>query len=134
MIKKLTLLSSLLVGACNGVAVPPSSPEAFPLPVPAVAAVEAPVAVYQPATVDALSGLSPFDVINRMGSPSLVRRDGLGQVMLFEHESCVFDIVFYADTIESPYKVAYISARTRDGSKSDRQQCLQALKPNGFDQ
>ena len=89
--------------------------------------------VHEPALVASLMGLSPSEVINRMGKPNLVRRDGLGQIMLFERETCVFDVVFYADNIEAPYLAEHISARTLSGQKRDSQQCLSEIKPGGFD-
>ena len=92
-----------------------------------------PVNIHEPALVESLMGMSPSEVIIRMGPPNLVRRDGLGQVMLFEHASCVFDVVFYAETIETPYAVTYISSRTPQGQSFDKQQCLNIIKPDGFD-
>lgn len=128
---KIILLSALLVSACSGTAITTSVPDAKTASAPAAEAESE--NIHEPALVKSLIGLSPSEVIIRMGSPSLVRRDGLGQVMLFEYATCVFDIVFYAETIETPYTVTHISARTPLGQNIDKQQCLASIKPNGFD-
>ena len=128
LIKKTTLIATLLLSACSQTPVPVATPE--PVPEDVAPVIEP---VVKPAVAEELMGLSPSDIIIRMGPPNLVRRDGLGQVMLFEHDTCVFDVIFYADTIEAPYKVSYMSARTRQGQNIDKQLCLTAIKPNGFD-
>lgn len=134
--KKVVLVFAVLLSACSGEPVPVSvSPE--PVPVvsdgPEVHPQDMEVLPYRaPARVEALMGLAPNAVIKKMGAPSLVRRDNLAQVMLFEHEACVFDIVFYAESVGSPFRVSYISARNRQGLKSDTQQCLTIVKPDGF--
>ena len=131
---KSLLILALLLTACGEVKIPAASPAPESVIEPELEVIIAePEIITPPARVEKLTGLSPSQVIALMGSPSLVRRDGLGQVMLFEHEACVFDIVFYAETIETPYKVVHISARTRQGQQSDKQLCLTALKPDGFD-
>lgn len=129
--KKIILIAALLVSACSEIAVTTSAPDANIAP--GLAVEVKPVNINEPALVESLMGLSPSDVIIRMGSPNLVRRDGLGQVMLFEHAVCVFDVVFYAETIETPYAVTYISSRTPLGQNTDKQQCLDTIKPDGFD-
>ena len=129
--KKIILMSTLLVSACSEPIVTTSAPDANIAPAPVVEI--KPVNIHEPALVTSLMGLSPSEVIIRMGPPNLVRRDGLGQVMLFEQATCVFDVVFYAETIETPYTVSYISARTLQGQKADKQQCLDIIKPDGFD-
>lgn len=128
---KIILLSALLVSACSGTAITTSMSDANTASAP-VAEAET-ENIHEPALVKSLMGLSPSEVIIRMGPPNLVRRDGLGQVMLFEHAECVFDIVFYAETIETPYIATHISARTPLGQNIDKQQCLATIKPNGFD-
>lgn len=128
---KIILMSALLVSACSETVVTPPAPAANIAPDPVVEM--KPVNINEPALVTSLMGLSPSEVIMRMGPPNLVRRDGLGQVMLFEHAACVFDIVLYAKTIETPYIVTYISSRTPLGQNTDKQQCLNIIKPDGFD-
>lgn len=131
---KFILMPALFLAACSGG--PSADPELAPIIVVApapVAEAEIEMIAKEPARAESLMGLSPSAVITRMGPPNLVRRDGLGQVMLFEHETCVFDVVFYADTIEAPYRVAHISSRTPSGKGIDKQLCLTALKPDGFE-
>lgn len=128
---KFILMPALFLAACSGG--PTTAPEPEPVPSPVAQIEIIPETVNKPARVDSLMRLSPGEVIARMGPPNLVRRDGLGQVMLFEHETCVFDVVFYAETIEAPYRVAHISSRTPSGQNIDKQLCLTALKPDGFE-
>ncbi len=129
--KKIILISALLISACSETVVTAPAPDANVAPVSEVEM--KPVNIHEPALVESLMGMSPSEVIIRMGPPNLVRRDGLGQVMLFEHESCVFDVVFYTETIETPYVVTYTSSRTPLGQSFDKQQCLNIIKPDGFD-
>ncbi len=136
---KVVLLSVFFLTAC-GVEITspePSGPLApAPAPEEAFLKLEAeaiPEILYEPALVESLKGLSPGDVIIRMGSPNLVMREELGQIMLFEHATCVFDVVFYAESIESPYRVTHLRSRTIQGQPIDKQLCLTAVKPNGFD-
>ena len=129
--KKTILISALLVSACSETVVTAPTPGANVASAPVVEA--EPVNIHEPALVESLMGMSPSEVIIRMGPPNLVRRDGLGQVMLFEHAGCVFDVVFYTETIEMPYAVSYISSRTPLGQSFNKQQCLNILKPDGFD-
>lgn len=128
---KFILMLPLFLAACSGGPIVAPEPEPAPAPVAEIETIVE--ATGEPALVDSLMGLSPGEVIARLGPPNLVRRDGLGQVMLFEHETCVFDVVFYAETIEAPYRVAHISSRTLLGQNIDKQLCLTALKPDGFE-
>lgn len=132
--KKIILMAAFILSACSADTLVVADPEPIS---PAALMREMTVVpshdfIHQPAQIENLMGLSPSDVILRMGSPNLVRRDGLGQVMLFEHEACVLDVVFFAETIEAPYSVEHISSRTPLGQKFDIQECLIRLKPDGF--
>lgn len=129
---KFLILSAFLLSACGGGPLTTTAPDPATL-APVIEAEAPPENIRQPALVTSLMTLSPSEVIVRMGSPSLVRRDGLGQVMLFEHATCVFDVVFYTETIETPYSVTHINARTPLGVKIDKQQCLTVIKPGGFE-
>jgi len=97
----------------------------------------------QPATLEAteptpppphperLQGLNPQQVITLMGEPSLVRRDGSVQVMLFENETCVFEVVFREPSQHEYFQAHHYAARTLEGDASDALACLMKVLPNG---
>ncbi|GHF14907.1 hypothetical protein GCM10017044_06290 [Kordiimonas sediminis] len=74
-----------------------------------------------------LQGKTPAQVQTIMGEPDLVRRDGSMQVMLFETNQCVLDVVFYESSVGEHFRASAISARSRDGKDVDAVQCLETM-------
>jgi hypothetical protein len=133
------LIPLLLLGGCMGATSPAPIPPAAPMaPAPTFAPATEPTAAPRPAPAplpapkpSRLSGLNPKQVQALMGTPSLVRRDGAMQVMLFEQGPCVFEIIFYEPTPDTHFRAEHLNARDRNGTDTDLQTCLVGLLPNG---
>lgn len=78
-----------------------------------------------------LMGTSPSDVQGLMGNPTLVRRDDMVQVMLYENDGCVFEIVFYEPTPGAYFEARHLAARSRAGDNVDIKACLASHLPGG---
>ncbi|NVJ98942.1 MAG: hypothetical protein HWE25_12370 [Alphaproteobacteria bacterium] len=102
----------------------PTEPQVQPAPEPATPAPS-------PANPDRLVGANPKAVIDLMGEPSLMRRDGTVQVMLFETTSCVFEVVFMEPHADAHFAATHLAARTRTGADTDLQACLASILPDG---
>jgi len=138
MMRLLKLTPLFMLGACMGAATPEptttQSPEAKASPV--MVAVETPTVFEERHTLPApepgrLTGLNPKQVQAIMGDPSLVRRDGNVQIMLFETQSCVFEIIFYEPNLDAHFIANHMNARNRSGIDIDLQTCLVNLLPQG---
>jgi len=135
----LRLTPVLLLAACMGAGAPAPIPTTTPEPeaeAPAIAPVEtALVASEAPALPmpepARLSGLNPREVQALMGEPSLVRRDANVQIMLFETQACVFEIVFYEPNLDAHFHADHLNARSPGGTDIDLQACLVEVLPNG---
>ncbi len=126
-------LCGSMLAACVPTDVEPPQAQA---PAPVVeaeqpAALEAAQPAPPPPEPERLQGLNPQQVITLMGEPSLVRRDGSVQVMLFENETCVFEVVFREPSQHEYFQAHHIAARTLDGHGTDTQACLMKVLPNG---
>jgi len=134
----LRILPLLLVAACAApmqqqpATVQPATEQTPVEPVPAVTAPahkpSPPPAAPKP---ERLSGLNPKQVQALVGEPSLVRRDGTVQIMLFETANCVLEIVFYEANPDAHFIANHLNARNRSGADTDLQACLVNLLPNG---
>lgn len=120
-----------LLSACMGAATEPPQPVATPIPAketpPATVVVEAP----PPPSPDRLDGLTPVDVLALLGEPGLVRRDGKVQVMLFEADDCVLELVFVEPSPDDHFHVTHLAARDRKGADIDQTACLTQILPEG---
>lgn len=135
--RALTLVPALMLTACMGARAP------APAPVPELVATpeEAPAAPVEEAAIVAppppppeparLEGLNPIEVQALMGEPSLVRRDAHVQVMLFEAQACVFEVIFYEPSPDAHFRVDTLNARDRRGLDTDLQTCLMQVLPDG---
>jgi len=128
----LFIAASGLLAACGPTGVEPPQPQAPEPPIEAEQAV--PQDIQQPAPPpepERLQGMNPGEVMALLGDPSLVRRDGAIQVMLFENEACVFEVVFREPSQNEYFQAHHIAARDRDGRATDTQACLMKVLPNG---
>ncbi|WP_262692552.1 hypothetical protein [Kordiimonas aestuarii] len=78
-----------------------------------------------------LMGASPGDVQALIGNPTLVRRDDMMQVMLFENDGCVLEVVFYEPTRGEYFEARHLAARTRTGDNVNIDACLASHLPGG---
>lgn len=114
-----------LISACTGEAEP-----APVIPAPAVAEEIQPIkrAEPEPAAIEAdlaqIENATPAQVLAYVGEPALVRRDETVQVMTFETEHCVFEVIFYEPSPDDHFEARYINARDRTGRSSDPEVCL----------
>jgi len=130
------LLPLLLLAACAapGNNPPPASQPVAPAPAPVpvetlpIEKEATPIKLPEP---DRLVGLNPKQVQALVGEPSLVRRDGAVQVMLFETATCVLEIIFYEANPEAHFISNQLNARNRAGTETAPQACLVNLLPNG---
>ena len=134
--RTLRFLPLLLLAACaapGSIPPPASQPVAVavaPAPVEILPVEEeaAPIKLPEP---DRLAGLNPKQVQALVGEPSLVRRDGAVQVMLFESATCVLEIIFYEANPDAHFIASQLNARNRTGTETELQACLVNLLPNG---
>lgn len=123
----LPLAFVLLLTACTGETEPAPiiSAPAAPVETPNAAPLEADTA---PAPIIAdlaqIRGATPADVLAYVGEPTLVRRDENVQVMTFETDRCVFEVIFYEPSPDDHFEARYINARDRSGRPLDTETCL----------
>ena len=137
----LKLAPLFLLAGCMGASSAPAPSTPSPeVAAPEIAAIqtgaETPLPIAEPPPPPApepnrLSGLNPKQVQALMGPPSLVRRDGAVQVMLFETSACVFEIIFYEPTPDTHFRAEQINARSRTGTDTNVQTCLIGVLPSG---
>ncbi|WP_286829479.1 MULTISPECIES: hypothetical protein [Kordiimonas] len=122
-----------LLAACGPTAVEPPQTQA-PEPVvetEQIAPQEETLPAAPPPEPERLQGLNPREVVTLLGDPTLVRRDGPVQVMLFENHDCVLEVVFREPNQNEYFQAHYIAARNLDGKTADTQACLMKVLPNG---
>lgn len=95
----------------------PSAPRPAPEPDP------------EPPAAAVLMGVTPAQVQDILGTPTLVRRENTVQVMQFEAEDCVLDVTLYEEAPGAPFRTQYVEARRRDGTEIAPQDCLATLIP-----
>lgn len=137
MTKVFSVTTGLLLAACAAPAPPapvadtaPPPVVAEPEPVQTVQTVQTPEpaapAEPEPVAVDMtqLEDQTPTDVIAYLGTPSLVRRDGSVQVMIFENSVCVVEIIFYEPANGDHFRARRINTRSRSGHNVDTENCV----------
>lgn len=79
----------------------------------------------QPLVVDLshIENATPADVISYMGAPTLVRRDENVQVMIFEAERCVVEVVFYEPDNGEHFRSEWVTARLKSGQETETTAC-----------
>ncbi len=72
-----------------------------------------------------LLGLSGSVVAERLGAPSLVRRDGPAEIWQYKAAACILDVFLYADT--GGQHVRYVELRSHGTTKEPRRHCFASL-------
>lgn len=124
-------VTATLVSACMGTTTQPPQPVTTPAPEPETTPVEVLAPPPPPPSPDRLDGLTPVDVLALLGEPGLVRRDGKIQVMLFETDDCVLELVFVEPSPDDHFLVTHLDARDRRGAGTDPTACLTQILPEG---
>ncbi len=130
--KKLSLTLGLVVAAC---AAPPAPVADIPDPVVAAApSVQKPVqpaakevpAVPEPLAVDMaqIENQTPTNVVAYLGMPSLVRRDEIVQVMIFETGTCVVEVIFFEPENGDHFRAHRVNARSTSSQDVDIENCV----------
>ncbi len=131
-----------LLSACMGINASPdtsAAPQPGPVDTPTVTqdSIKPPgpspqkLVSLPPVKPSRLKGLNPKQVQALVGPPSLVRRDGPVQVMLFETKSCVFEVIFFEPQAGAYFRAQQVQARTLRGHDTDAAACLARVLPNG---
>ena len=75
----------------------------------------------------ALEGLTPRELQDILGGPSLVRRDGSMQILQYGGTACVLDVVFYEASENAHFRAAAIAARDLSGANTEAGACLYGI-------
>lgn len=78
------------------------------------------------ATVSMLQNKPPSEVRQRLGAPSLTRREPPAEIWQYGSSSCVIDIVFYP-TDSGTLSADWLDSRALDGGPIDKDRCLKSL-------
>lgn len=121
--------AALTVAACSTPQTPaPVQQTAAPIETPPQ---EVPAPIEEPAgpSVDfsLINGKTPASVQDYLGQPSLVRRDENVQIMIFETDTCVFQVTFYEPSNGDHFRAEHTDARNRKGNAYDPELCVQQL-------
>lgn len=108
-----------------------SSPEAEKIEraVMAVPVADVPVKpiVPQPIGEADFAGATPSHVVEKLGTPRLVRREDPMYLMQYETAICLVDFVFYRLKPEAGYVIHHFSTRNSRGENVDTARCLASL-------
>lgn len=117
---------ALSLAACSTAPAPTPIAEPAPPPEPVVEtpAIE-PAPEPEPLIVDLgrLQNQTPADVVAYLGAPTLVRRDDNVQIMIFEAERCVVEVIFYEPDNGDYFRAEWLNARLRTGQDTDVETC-----------
>jgi hypothetical protein len=72
-----------------------------------------------------LLGLSGIAVTGRLGTPSLVRRDGPAEIWQYKATACILDVFLYTNT--DGQHVRYVELRSRDTASEPQRHCFASL-------
>ncbi len=131
-IRKLSLTLGLVVAACAAPGAETPAPTVVAAPTAQAAvqpeAVEPDVqpAAPEPLAVDMtrIENQTPMSVVAYLGTPTLVRRDDMVQVMIFETGTCVVEIIFYEPDNGDHFRAHRINARSTSGQDVDTENCV----------
>ncbi|GAB3440566.1 hypothetical protein [Insolitispirillum peregrinum] len=77
-------------------------------------------------SVTDIKGHTPADVRDRLGAPTLTRREPPAEVWQYSAQSCVLDVVFYPprDNPNNGLRADWVGSRGLDGNPGDPAACL----------
>jgi len=83
-------------------------------------------AASEPLVVDMarIENQTPTNVIEYLGTPSLVRRDDTVQVMIFETGTCVVEVIFFEPENGDHFRAHRVNARSTSGQDVDTENCV----------
>jgi hypothetical protein len=128
--KFFAITAALALSACATTAPMPEPIEpapatvAEPIESPPVESVIAPEPEPIVVNLSRIEARTPAEVQNYIGEPSFVRRDENVQIMHFQNEWCVTEIIFYEPENGDHFRANHISARTPTGAAADLKDCL----------
>lgn len=77
---------------------------------------------------DGLLGLSPQEVLQRLGPPAHERKDSLSREWVYAAPGCRFRIFFYPNVDLTSFKVLKYSSKTRSGQQiGDSRMCVREI-------
>ena len=97
-----------------------TQPVQIPDPAPFVAPEPEPLAV----DMARIENQTPTNVVSYLGTPTLVRRDGSVQVMIFETGTCVVEVIFYEPANGDHFRAHRVNSRSRSGQDVDTENCV----------
>jgi len=128
-LKKLALALGFVVAACAAPTAETPAPvvvAAPPAPEPIQPEPEVVAAAPEPLVVDMarIENQTPTTVVAYLGTPSLVRRDDIVQVMIFETGTCVVEVIFFEPENGDHFRAHRVNARSTNGQDVDTENCV----------
>jgi hypothetical protein len=71
-------------------------------------------------------GLTPDELVRRLGTPALQIREGESLKLQFRSDQCVLDAYLYPSGT-GVYRVTYVDARTRSLADADQALCIDSI-------
>ncbi|MDA0339937.1 MAG: hypothetical protein O2910_08935 [Proteobacteria bacterium] len=115
----LLLSAALLVWASTAVA--------QEVPVETVPADSATMSGPIPMATDELIGLTPVELRQLLGEPTLMRQDPPAQIWQYAADICVMHVFLYLPDDGGQRRGTYVSTRMRDGSDDNPGQCMASV-------
>ena len=80
-----------------------------------------------PMATDELIGLTPVELRQLLGEPTLMRQDPPAQIWQYAADICVMHVFLYLPDDGGQRRVTYVSPRMRDGGEDNPGQCMAAV-------
>jgi hypothetical protein len=85
----------------------------------------------QPTEEGALIGLTPQQLVARLGNPALQIREGTSVKLQFRNERCVLDTYLYPGS-GGFLRVSHVDARLHSGADTNQAACIASLQPRSI--
>lgn len=85
----------------------------------------------QPLEEGALIGLTPQQLVARLGNPALQIREGTSVKLQFRNERCVLDTYLYPGN-GGFLRVSHVDARLHSGADTNQAACIASLQPRSI--